>query len=201
MFFVTIRTDMIIITMIYASWYLIFTFVTNSYIIILSTKKENRMTIFKKDNFNEASDTYYYAYKAELEQKKVNKKIFSLNNIIKLEFFTLLAGFVFMSSSHFMDNFSIEIQSNIFKSNMVESNINSFETQDITLMAQLEQEIEKNIPLEIKEETSIDAQVAILSKRLNINVTDMTVLVNVIKSQTRQSSKTIKEDKIIISQI
>ena len=165
--------------------------------------------IFKKNDFNQGSDNYYHAYKADLEKKEVKSKFFSLNNIIKAEFFTLVAGLVFMSYNNFFDHFSIEFKSNIFtssSSSIVVPQHNNFEREENIFMAQLQNSEVDNIEaIEIKEEstdkTLVEEQVAILSKKLHINATDMTLLVEIIKSQMNQPSRAVQEDKIIISQL
>ena len=186
----------------------IFTFVTNSYTIIHSTKKESKMMkIFKKEDFNQLSNNYYNAYKANLEKKETKSKFLSLNNIIKLEFFTLVAGLAFMSFNHFFNHFSIEVKGDFFaSSSMLLTQSNTFDREDASLMLELQDfEVDTLTNIEIKEEnfdqSLVEEQVAILSEKLNISSTDMTLLVEIIKSQMHEPLKTVKEDKIIISQI
>jgi len=159
------------------------------------------MNIFKNRNL-ETSDDYYYAYKADLEKREESKKIYSLNNIIKFEFFTLVAGLLFMSYNNFFSNFSIEFHENFSSQNMMLFQERALNDTDSLLEEQLKlAEVDTIIPIEIKEEDVVEEQVAILSKKLNINTTDMTLLVEIIKSQLNKPSKVEKEDKVILSQI
>jgi len=161
------------------------------------------MSIFKKRNLS-TSDDYYYAYKENLVKKGKSKTIYSLNNIIKFEFFTLVTGLLFMSYNDFFGNFSIEFQGNSFHSNIMLSQETSVKDTDSLLEEQLRlAEVDTILPIfEIKEEDIVvEEQVAILSEKLNINTTDMSLLVEIIKSQLHKPSKSIKEDKVILSQI
>ena len=160
------------------------------------------MTIFKKRDVNQVSDDYYNAYKAELEQREEKGMMLSLNNIIKFEFFTLVAGLVFMSYNNFFNNFSIELEGNFLTSNVMLSQNSISNNTDSLLVEQLKlAEIDSIMPIEIKEEKFVEKQVAILSKKLNINSTDMILLVEIIKSQLAKPSTSREEDSIIISQI
>jgi len=160
------------------------------------------MTIFKKRDLPQTSDDYYNAYKADLEQREEKRTVDSLNTIIKFEFFTLVAGLVFMSYNNFFNHFSIELQGNFLTSNLMLSQNTISNNADDLLVEQLKlAEVDTVMPVKIQEEKIIETEVAILSKKLNINPTDMTLLVEIIKSQLTKSSKPIKEDKIIIGQI
>jgi len=160
------------------------------------------MTIFKKRDLPQTSDDYYNAYKADLEQREEKRTVDSLNTIIKFEFFTLVAGLVFMSYNNFFNHFSIELQGNFLTSNVMLSQNTISNSADALLVEQLKlAEVDTVIPVKIQEEKLIETEVSILSKKLNINPTDMTLLVEIIKSQLTKSSESIKEDKIIISQI
>jgi hypothetical protein len=152
--------------------------------------------IFKKEDFNQVSDKYYNSYKEELKKREVKTKLFSLNNIIKVEFFTLVAGLVFMGYNNFFDNFSIEIEENFLSSILItQSNtLDKVEASVITVL--------QNREISIKEESmEVEEQVVILSKKLNMDATDMTFLVEIIKSQFKRPTTNLLEDKIIISQL
>jgi len=161
------------------------------------------MSIFKKRDLNQTSDDYYNAYKAGLEKREESGSFYSLNNIIKFEFFTLVAGLVFMSYNNFFTNFSIELVNNFSMSNNMLSKSNTVNhNSDSVLIEQLKlAEVDTITPVEIKQEGVVKEQVAILSKKLNINSTDMTLLVEIIKSQLTNSTQVIEEDKVILSQI
>jgi hypothetical protein len=153
--------------------------------------------VFKKEDFNQVSDKYYNSYREELKKREVKTKLFSLNNIIKVEFFTLVAGLVFMGYNNFFDNFSIEIEENFLSSILItQSNtLDKVEASVITVL--------QNREISIKEESmpEVEEQVVILSKKLNIDSTDMTFLVEIIKSQFKRPTINLLEDKIIISQL
>lgn len=160
------------------------------------------MTIFKEKDLNQVSDDYYNAYKAELEQSEKKGVMLSLNNIIKFEFFTLIAGFIFLSYNNFFNQFSIEFQENFFTSNVMFSQKSSLAHTDSLLLEQLKlAEVDRIIPVKIKEEKPIKKEVAMIPNKLNINSTDMTLLVEIIKSQLAEPATSIEEDSIIISQI
>ena len=173
-------------------------------LLFYSIKKEHNMSIFKKRDLNQTSDDYYNAYKADLEKREESGSFYSLNNIIKFEFFTLVAGLIFMSYNNFFTNFSIEFQNNFSTSNIMlsKNTVLNHNDSDSLLVEQLKlAEVDTLTPIEIKQDDTVEQHVAILSKKLNINSTDMTLLVEIIKSQLTQPSKAIEEDKIIISQI
>jgi hypothetical protein len=160
------------------------------------------MSIFKKRDLSQISDDYYNAYKEDLKAREKRKSFISLNTIIKFEFFTLVAGLVFMSYNNFFSNFSIEFPTNISTSTLMLSQENSIKSKDALLVEQLRlAEVDRILPIEIKEEDVVEKQVTLLSKKLNINATDMTLLVEIIKSQLTKPSSEAKEDKVIISQI
>jgi len=165
------------------------------------------INIFKNEDCNEISNNYYNTYKADLEKRGARNRIFSLSNIIKLEFFTLAAGLIFMGYNSFFNHFSIEIQDGFFTSHELLPQSNSVHEEDfleeIRLISQLKNaEVDT---IEIKEEPTrenfVDEQVEILSKKLNIDKTDMTLLVEIIKSQMSEEPIAVDEDKIIISQL
>jgi len=160
------------------------------------------MTIFKKRDLAQTSDDYYNAYKEDLGKKEEKQTVDSLNTIIKFEFFTLVAGLVFMSYNNFFNHFSIELQENFLTSNLM-SFQNTISNNSDSLLGEQPKlaEVDVVMPVKIQEEKIIETEVAILSEKLNINPTDMTLLVEIIKSQLIKSSKPIKEDKIIIGQI
>jgi hypothetical protein len=166
------------------------------------------MNMFKKGKAQTSND-YYEAYKSvELGLEEKKEGMFSLNNIIKLEFATLLAGLIFMGYNNFFNdvasllkekslNFNIaqssyslslplSIQSNLSDEELVEE-LNDAET-DIVL------------PVEIKEERELENQVEYLTKQLNVKPADIALLVEIIKSNV-DSQPTQTEDSIIISQV
>jgi len=158
------------------------------------------LNIFKKEDFNKVSDNYYNSYRADLKKKEVRNNFLSLNNIIKAEFFTLVAGLVFMSYNNFFDNLSIEIQDNFFmpKTELSKDAHLDKEERVVSTPFQNREILIKEVPIE---DFSVEEQVAILSKKLNIDSTDMTLLVEIIKSQVNKSTSSVLEDKIIISQL
>jgi len=160
------------------------------------------MNIFKKRNLIQTSDDYYNAYKADLEKKEELGSFYSLNNIIKFEFFTLVAGLMFMSYNNFFTNFSIEFQNDFSTSNISLAKSTILNQRDELLIEQLKlAEVDTIAPIKIKEEDVVEEQVAILSKKLNINSTDMSLLVEIIKSQLIKPTQGTKEDKVILTQI
>jgi len=182
-----------------------FTFDTNFYIMILLTKKEKKMIIFKEKDCNEISNNYYNTYKADLEKREVKKRLFSLTNIIKVEFFTLAIGLIFMGYNSFFNHFSIELQDNFFTSHELLPKNDNFNEEEVdsTLISQLRNaEVDTvEIKEESPEEKNIDKQMEILSEKLKIDSTDMTLLVEILKSQMSTEPISEEEDKIIISQL
>ena len=160
-------------------------------------KKESKMSFFKKAK-TQTSNDYYDAYKAEaLGIKSERKGLFSLNNIIKMEFVALTAGLLFMGNNHFFENISIKLDKNSFISKSLLPTSSNFDSEDTELMVQLEQHDAE--PIEIKEESSMGI-LTTLSQKSGYNSEDLNLIIELIKSQVDTSIETVKEDSIIISQ-
>jgi len=164
------------------------------------------MSIFGKKSKNTSND-YYNLYKAELGVEKKSEGFFSLKNIIKLETATIIAGIVFMGYSNFFSdfskNFSIEFNSDFFMSQSSLPENNNFEISDSELVVQLENsepEIVKPITI-MEEEKSTEEPVEMLAKKLNMKFADLSLIVEIIKSEMTPKSISTNEDSIVIGQL
>jgi len=163
------------------------------------------MSIFGKKS-KKTSNDYYNSYKAELGVEEKSEGIFSLKNIIKLETATIITGILFMGYSNFFGdfskNFSIEFNSDFFMSQSL-SESNNFEISDSELVVQLENsepEIVKPITI-MEEEKSTEEPVEMLAKKLNMKFADLSLIVEIIKSEMTPKSISKNEDSIVIGQL
>jgi len=165
------------------------------------------MNMFKKGK-TQTSNDYYEAYKSvELGLEEKKQGFFSLNNIIKLEFATLLAGLIFMGYNNFFNDMSLLLKENILNFNIANSKYSL--SLPLSVQSQLSNEdlvVELNdaetdivLPVEIKEERVLENQVEYLTKQLNVKPVDIALLVEIIKSNVNTQPAQI-EDSIIISQ-
>ena len=164
------------------------------------------MNIFRKDS-NDASNDYYNAYKAELGRVEEKKGFFSLNTIIKMETAVITAGLIFMGYNNFFTdlskNFSLEFNKNAFISQSILPSTHQFETMDSELIIQLqESETDTIAPVKIKEEKrNIHSNVQMLAKNLDMDFADLSLIVEIIKSEMSPKITSKQEDKIIIGQL
>jgi hypothetical protein len=163
------------------------------------------MSIFRRKSHKTSND-YYNSYKAELGVDK-SEGLFSLKNIIKLETATIIAGLIFMGYSNFFsdfsENFSIEFNSNIFTSQVSLPESNNFDESDSELIVQLQNSEPDEIePVKImEEEKSKKEPVEMLAKKLNMNFADLSLIVEIIKSEMTPKSTSNNEDSIVIGQL
>jgi len=164
------------------------------------------MNMFRKKN-NDISNDYYNAYKAELGRVEKKKGFFSLNTIIKMETAIITAGLIFMGYNNFFSdlskNFTIEFNKNAFISQSILPASHQFESRDSELILQLqESEIDTIAPVEIKEEkVNIYGNIEMLAKNLEMDSSDLSLIVEIIKSEMRPTIISKQEDKIIIGQL
>jgi len=164
------------------------------------------MNIFRKKS-NDTSNDYYNAYKAELGRAEEKKGFFSLNTIIKLETAVITAGLIFMGYNNFFTdlskNFSLEFNKNAFISQSMLPKSYQFENTDSELILQLEEsETDTITPVKIKEEKlDVHRNVQMLAKNLDMDFADLSLIVEIIKSEMTTKSTSNQEDKIIIGQL
>jgi len=160
------------------------------------------MSIFRKKS-NKTSNDYYNSYKAELGIEESNNGFFSLRTIVKIETATIVAGIIFMGYSNFFSdfakNYSIKFNTNALMSHVIDST--SISDSELVLQLQ-ESEPEIFTRLEITEdESGIDAPVGVLAKKLNMNFADLSLIVEIIKSEMTPKSISKNEDSIVIGQL
>ncbi len=164
------------------------------------------MNIFRRET-NDTSNDYYNAYKAELGIVEKKEGFFSLSTIIKLETIVITAGLLFMGYNNFFSdfskNFSLEFNKNAFISESILPVSYQFDNEDSELIMQLqESETDTIAPVKIKEEKpNIHNNVQMLAKKLDINFADLSLIVEIIKSEMSPKTTSIQEDKIIIGQL
>ena len=164
------------------------------------------MNIFRKKS-NDTSNDYYNAYKAELGRVEKREGFFSLNTIINMETAVITAGLIFMGYNNFFSdlskNFTIEFNKNAFISQSILPASYQFESRDSELILQLqESEIDTIAPVEIKEENSnIHGNIQMLAKNLDMDSADLSLIVEIIKSEMSSKITSKQEDKIIIGQL
>ena len=166
-----------------------------------------KMNIFRKKS-NDTSNDYYNAYKAELGRVEEKKGFFSLNTIIKMETAVITAGLIFMGYNNFFTDlskyFSLEFNKNAFISQSTLSSTHPLNSMDSELIIQLqESETDTIIPVKIKEEKQnvYSNDVKILAKKLDMNFDELSLIVEVIKSEMSPKITSKHEDKIIIGQL
>ena len=164
------------------------------------------MNIFRKKS-NDTSNDYYNAYKAELGAVEEKKSFLSLSTIIKVETAIITAGLLFMGYNNFFSdfskNFSLEFNKNAFMSKSILPVSYQFDNEDSELIMQLkESEADTISPVKIKEEKqNIHNSVQILAKKLDIDFYDLSLIVEIIKSEMNPKITPKKEDKILIGQL
>ena len=165
------------------------------------------MNIFRKKS-NEPSNDYYNAYKEELMTVKKKEGFFSLNTIIKIETTILISGLIFMGYSNFFTdfskNFSLEFNKNsLISQSILSSSSDKMESKDSELIIQLEEsETDTILPINIKEEKqNVYSKVEMLAKKLKMNSDDLSLIVEVIKSEMSPKIISKHEDKIMIGQL
>jgi hypothetical protein len=164
------------------------------------------MNIFRKES-NDTSNDYYNAYKAELGRVEEKKGFFSLNTIIKMETAIITAGLIFMGYNNFFTdlskNFSLEFNKNAFISQSILPKSYQFDNSDSELIIQLEEsETDTLTPVKIKEERlNIQNNVQMLAKNLDMDFADLSLIVEIIKSEMSPKITSKQEDKIIIGQL
>jgi len=164
------------------------------------------MNLFRKKS-NDISNDYYNAYKAELGRVEKKKGFFSLNTIIKMETVVITAGLIFMGYNNFFTdlskNFTIEFNKNAFISQSILPATHQFESRDSELILQLqESETDTIAPVEIKEENlNVHGNIQMLAKNLDMDFADLSLIVEIIKSEMSPKITSKQEDKIIIGQL
>jgi len=160
------------------------------------------MNIFRKDTSND----YYNAYKAELGAVEEKRGFLSLSTIIKVETIIITAGLLFMGYNNFFSdfskNFSFEFNKNAFFSESTLPVSYQLENGDSDLIIQLqESEADTIVPVKIKEEKNINSDLQMLTKNLDIDFADLSLIIEVIKSNMNAKTTYKKEDKILIGQL
>jgi len=164
------------------------------------------MNIFRKKS-NDTSNDYYNAYKAELGAVEEKKKFLSLSTIIKVETAIITAGLLFMGYNNFFSdfskNFSLEFNKNAFMSKSILPVSYQFDNADSELIIQLkESEADTIVPVKIKEEKqNIPNSVQMLAKKLDMDFYDLSLIVEIIKSEMNPKNTPKQEDKILIGQL
>jgi hypothetical protein len=164
------------------------------------------MNIFRKKS-NDITNDYYNAYKEELGKSEKKEGFFSLNTIIKIETAVITAGLIFMGYNNFFSdlsqNFSLEFNKDAFISQSTLPSSHQFETMDSELIIQLEEsEIDTITPVKIKEEKlNVSNNVQRLAKNLDMDFADLSLIVEIIKSEMSSKVSSTQEDKIVIGQL
>jgi len=164
------------------------------------------MNIFRK-NSNDTSNDYYNAYKAELGAVEEKKGFLSLSTIIKVETAIITAGILFMGYNNFFSDFSnkfsLEFNKNAFISQSILPVSYQFDNADSELIIQLqESEADTITPVKIKEEEqNIHNNVKMLAKNLDIDFSELSLIVEIIKSEMNPKITPKQEDKILIGQL
>ena len=157
------------------------------------------MSIFRRKRKSTSND-YYNSYKAELGITEKSDGFFSLSTIVKIETVTIIAGVIFMGYSDFFSdfskNFSIEFHPNALMSQSLLPTSNNF---DISIS---KSEPIIVTPLEITEERKVmEEPVKVLAKKLDMNFADLSLIVEIIKSEMSTKALSPNEDTIIIGQL
>ena len=164
------------------------------------------MNIFRKKR-NHTSDDYYDSYKAGLGIEDRTEGILSLSTVVKIETVTIIAGIIFMGYSNFFSdfskNFSIEFNPNALMSQFKSSEDDTVELSDSSLVVQL-QDVEPDtiVPVEISEEEKATKEpVEMFAKKLDMKFADLSLIVEIIKSEMTPKHTSHNEDSIIIGQL
>jgi len=139
----------------------------------------------------QTSNDYYEAYKAEIGAAKEEKKFFSLNNFLKLEILAVAAGFLMMNQQSLTSE---------YKQLMAGDDSLPVSEQ----YANLDKEL-----VVTQEEDDIPVQVAIredvvmedsADKDALVDNSDLKLLIELLKSEMKESEKATSNNRIIISQ-
>ncbi len=153
-----------------------------------------------------SSDYYYNRYKTEelgIEDKK--KGISVLEIVLKLEIAIILSGFIFIGYNNIDNNFSIEFNKDILFSKKIVDEPTKYSDKDtnLELLKQLKESPTDTVePIEIKEDKpNIHNHINKLAKDLHIKSTDLSLIVEIIKSEMNPNNSSNHEDKIMIGQL
>jgi hypothetical protein len=161
------------------------------------------MGIFRRKSNNTSND-YYNSYKAGLGIEEKKEGFFSLKTIVQLETATILAGVIFMGYTNFFsdfsENFSIEFNPNFFMSQK-NHNANMSDSELVVQLQESETDIIKPIKIIEENKRSVEKPVEILAKNLNVNFADLSLIVEIIKSEMTPNSISREEESIVIGQL
>jgi hypothetical protein len=161
------------------------------------------MGIFRRKSNNTSND-YYNSYKAGLGIEEKKEGFFSLKTIVQLETATILAGVIFMGYTNFFsdfsENFSIEFNPNFFMSQK-NNNANMSDSELVVQLQESETDIIKPIKIIEENKRSVEKPVEILAKNLNVNFADLSLIVEIIKSEMTPNSISREEESIVIGQL
>jgi len=146
------------------------------------------MKIF--NNKEQTSNDYYEAYKAEIGAKREEKKIFSLNNFLKLEILAVAAGFFMMNQQTLTSEYQ----------QLMAGNDNLPVSEQY---ANLDKELVVTQEDEITEKVAIREDVVAMEKtdkEMLVDNSDLKLLIELLKSEMKESEQTSSSNRIIISQ-
>ena len=149
------------------------------------------MRLFNK-NIEQTSNDYYEAYKAELVMEEEENKLFSLNNLLKLEILAVAVGFIMLNQNSLTSEFKK------FTSN-----------KDSLPVSMQYAALDKELVVTQEDDTDIDtiaireddtAVTNTLDKEAFVDNTDIKLLLELLKSKMKEKEESTSSDRIIISQ-
>ena len=146
--------------------------------------------IFNK-NIEQTSNDYYEAYKAELVLEEEENKLFSLNNFLKLEILAVAVGLFMMNQQTLTSQFQeVAAGKNILPVSEQYANL------DKELVVTQEDDVLAKVA--IREEDV--AAVTTSEKEALVDNSDLQLLIELLKSEMKESEQTSSNNRIIISQ-
>ena len=147
------------------------------------------MKIFNNKK-EQTSNDYYDAYKAEISSEREEKKFFSLNNFLKLEILAVAAGFFMMNQQTLTSEYQQLMAGN---ENLPVSE--QYANLDKELVVTQEDEIAEKVAIR-EDVVAVDKT----DKEMLVDNSDLKLLIELLKSEMKDSEQTSSNNRIIISQ-
>jgi len=147
------------------------------------------MIIFNK-NIEQTSNDYYEAYKAELVIEEKENKLFSLNNFLKLEILAVAIGFIILNQQ----TLTSKIEHVAGGKDMLPVS-EQYANLDKELVVTQEDDASEKVAIR-EDEVAVEKT----DKEAFVDNSDLQLLIELLKSEMKESEKAASDNRIIISQ-
>jgi len=148
------------------------------------------MTIFNKKK-EQTSNDYYEAYKVELGAAVEEKNFFSLNNFLKLEILAVAVGFFMINQQTLTLEYQQLMAGN--DSLPVSQQYADFDSELVVTQ-------EDDVPVKVAIREDDVVAVSKSDKEELVDNSDLKLLIELLKSEMKESEQTASNNRIIISQ-